>query len=110
MNSPSEGSASAETVRWNGNTSATVHDQIVVEEPLEIRLNGDSFAVTMRTPGQDDALAVGFLATEGILKRPEDVWDIHRCAHPDYPDLLNIIEVTVPPDLVPDDAACGRQR
>ena len=58
-----------------------VDDVVVVEEPLEIQLsfvNGGrrvirSVSVTMRTPGKDNELAVGFLYTEGILKNPEDV-------------------------------------
>ena len=61
-----------------------VDDVVVVEEPLEIQLsfvNGGkrvirSVSVTMRTPGKDNELAVGFLYTEGILKNPEDVEEV----------------------------------
>ena len=42
-------------------------DQIVVEEPLEILINGRNLSVTMRTPGNDEELAAGFLLTEGII-------------------------------------------
>src|SRR5438105_4548408 len=96
--------------RWNGAQSATDLDRIVVEEPLEIRLNGQSLAVTMRTPGQDHPLAAGFLLTEGIIRSKEDIWDIQHCASPESPDSLNIIEVTVPPDRLPNDLQAGRQR
>jgi FdhD protein len=41
-------------------------DELAVEEPLEIRVNGEAVAVTMRTPGQDEELALGFLLSEGI--------------------------------------------
>ena len=41
-------------------------DEVAVEEPLEIRVNGDPVAVTMRTPGHDEELALGFLLAEGI--------------------------------------------
>jgi FdhD protein len=41
-------------------------DRVAVEEPLEIRVNGDSVAVTMRTPGHDEELALGFCLSEGI--------------------------------------------
>lgn len=54
-------------------------DQIAVEEPLEIRLGNTPFVVTMRTPGDDEDLAVGFLATEGILHQPSDIKRISRC-------------------------------
>jgi FdhD protein len=43
------------------------HDQVAVEEPLEIRLDGHPVAVVMRTPGHDEELAAGFLVTEGIV-------------------------------------------
>jgi FdhD protein len=44
----------------------TEPDEVAVEEPLEIRVNGEPVAVTMRTPGHDDELALGFLLSEGI--------------------------------------------
>lgn len=45
-------------------------DEVAVEEPLEIRVNGSPLAVTMRTPGHDEELAIGFLLSEGF--RPRD--------------------------------------
>lgn len=48
-------------------------DLIAVEEPLQIRLGGRDLAITMRTPGNDRELAVGFLFTEGILETPEQL-------------------------------------
>src|SRR2546423_4958122 len=50
-----------------------VTDQVAVEEPLEIRVDGEPLAVTMRTPGEDEELAVGFLAGEGLIGAPADV-------------------------------------
>ena len=41
-------------------------DEVAVEEPLEIRVNGEAVAVTMRTPGHDEELALGFLVSEGV--------------------------------------------
>ena len=41
-------------------------DRLAVEEPLEIRVNGEAVAVTMRTPGDDEELALGFCLTEGL--------------------------------------------
>ena len=48
-------------------------DTLAVEEPLEIRVNGEPFAVTMRTPGHDLELALGFLLGEGVIAGPQDV-------------------------------------
>ena len=44
-------------------------DEVAVEEPLEIRVDGEPLAVTMRTPGNDEELALGFLRTEGLIDR-----------------------------------------
>ncbi|MGW2746242.1 formate dehydrogenase accessory sulfurtransferase FdhD [Streptomyces sp. NPDC001450] len=55
-------------------------DTLVAEEPLEIRLGGRPLAITMRTPGDDFALAAGFLVSEGVVRRAEDVANIVYCA------------------------------
>lgn len=48
-------------------------DDVAVEDPLEIRVDGRALAVTMRTPGEDEELAVGFLAGEGLVAGADDV-------------------------------------
>src|SRR6476660_9482681 len=48
---------------------AAERDSVAVEEPLEIRVNGEPVAVTMRTPGHDEELALGFCLTEGLAPR-----------------------------------------
>ncbi|HLH66399.1 MAG TPA: formate dehydrogenase accessory sulfurtransferase FdhD [Solirubrobacteraceae bacterium] len=64
-------------------------DEVAIEEPLEIRVDGEPLAVTMRTPGHDEELALGFLYTEGLIRAP------HRCDVPQ--DLaVNVIEVAGP--------------
>jgi FdhD protein len=51
---------------------ATEHDHVAVEEPLEIRIGGQPVALTMRTPGHDEELALGFCLSEGL--RPSAAW------------------------------------
>jgi len=89
--------------RWQGTTQRTLFDAMAVEEPLEIRVNDFSLAVTMRTPGQDAELAVGFLATESILRGPDDLFDVTSCADPAHPGIRNFINVYTAPERVPGD-------
>jgi FdhD protein len=65
-------------------------DELAVEEPLEIRVNGEPVAVTMRTPGHDEELSIGFLRSEGIRA---------VAAHPTSDLAANIIEVEVEGDV-----------
>src|SRR5918992_2039149 len=64
-------------------------DELAVEEPLEIRVDGAALAVTMRTPGEDEELAAGFLAGEGLIDGPEDV----EAAGPAADLAANVVEV-----------------
>ena len=70
-----------------------VDDDVVAEEPLEIRVNGESISVTMRTPGDDFDLAVGFLWTEGIIKFRDEIGTIAYCPDEEQPELKNIVNV-----------------
>jgi len=64
---------SGEIARVTEDEVLSDEDRVAVEEPLEIRLGNSPIAVTMRTPGHDQELAVGFLFTEGIVHSPDDV-------------------------------------
>jgi FdhD protein len=83
-----------------GEAAAPEEDSVAVEEPLEIRVSGDTVAITMRTPGQDRELAVGFLFSEGILRSVEDLGGVTYCGRPGEEGWGNIIEVTPAPGLV----------
>jgi FdhD protein len=69
----------AEIVAWEGVEHARRIDALAVEEPLEMRLAGLNVAVTMRTPGDDIELTAGFLLTEGIIGRLDDIATILPC-------------------------------
>lgn len=60
-------------VRWHGDTKRDAEDELVAEEPLEIRAGADTIAVIMRTPGHDDELATGFLFSEGLIQRGAEI-------------------------------------
>ena len=67
-------------------------DDITVEGPLEIRLQDEAIAVLMRTPGDDLALAAGFLLTEGVLPSPKDLGTLGYCATAEPPNEQNVVE------------------
>ena len=56
-----------------GGQRERVRDEVAIEEPLEIRVDGEPLAVTMRTPGEDEELAAGFLAGEALIGGPADI-------------------------------------
>ncbi|MEU9220453.1 formate dehydrogenase accessory sulfurtransferase FdhD [Streptomyces sp. NPDC048376] len=80
-------------------------DTLVAEEPLEIRLNGKPLAITMRTPGDDFALAAGFLVSEGVLAEQADLQNIVYCAGAtvDGSNTYNVVDVKTAPGVrIPD--------
>jgi len=86
-------------------------DLLVVEEPLEIRLGygkttnrlQKSLAVTMRTPGNDEELAVGFLYSENLISHKDDVINVKPCVDKKTGELLeNVVRVELSPTLVVD--------
>src|SRR2546423_8027399 len=68
MDAPPYSAAAVDVLRLPA--GVTERDQVAVEEPLEIRIGGQPVAVTMRTPGHDEELALGFCLSEGLA--PED--------------------------------------
>ena len=88
------GAANRTVARVGG---ASGDDVVAVEEPLEIRVDGDVVAITMRTPGDDELLALGFLASEGIVREAGDVSAIRACGRPGEPGYGNVIDVISAP-------------
>ncbi len=68
-----------QVVRWNLSEHSKIEDELVVEEPLEIRVGEQSLIVVMRTPGHDFELAAGFLFTEDLIKSENDIEIIAYC-------------------------------
>ena len=68
-----------QVIRWNLSEQSKIEDELVVEEPLEIRVGEQSLIVVMRTPGHDFELAAGFLFTEDLIKSEDDIEIIAYC-------------------------------
>jgi FdhD protein len=81
-------------------TSVQRPDTLAAEEPLEIRVGPAAgpkrpLAVTMRTPGDDLDLAIGFLLTEGFIRDAADVRTAQLCAGDNEPNTYNVVDVTL---------------
>src|SRR3954467_11533119 len=91
--------------RVSGGTVTHCTDSAATEEPLDIRLHGKSFAVIMRTPGDDRALAAGFLLSERVIRSPADLGAVEHCRHPDHAIAHHVVDV-----FLRGDAAAGVAR
>jgi len=101
-------SQAIEISKVDGSRVTTRNDIVAVEEPLEIQLSSPSadgsaaksVSITMRTPGDDHELALGFLFTEGIIQSADQVISVRHCGEAD-PDsgLKNIVRVEIDPDI-----------
>ncbi|MER7998298.1 MULTISPECIES: formate dehydrogenase accessory sulfurtransferase FdhD [unclassified Streptomyces] len=93
------------TIRIRNGAVSSRPDTLVAEEPLEIRLNGKPLAITMRTPGDDFALATGFLVSEGVIGSASEVRSVVYCAgaQDDGSNTYNVVDVQLTPGVpVPD--------
>ena len=85
-------------------------DSLAAEEPLEVRVQSRALSVTMRTPGSDVELAHGFLLTEGVIHRKEDVAAARFCDSPgpDGRNTYNVLDVRLAPGVEPPDPTVER--
>ncbi|MCE9520085.1 MAG: formate dehydrogenase accessory sulfurtransferase FdhD [Verrucomicrobia bacterium] len=83
--------ARIELTRLDHGVPSRADDFVAREEPLEIRVEGRSIAVVMRTPGHDEELVAGFLLTEGVVKSAADIFEISLC--PTVTEGGNVIDV-----------------
>ncbi len=97
-------------IRIRDGAISTRPDTLVAEEPMEIRLNGKPIAITMRTPGDDFALAAGFLVSEGVLAERRELQNIVYCAGAteDGSNTYNVVDVRTAPDVVLPDITLER--
>ncbi|HHG86480.1 MAG TPA: sulfurtransferase FdhD, partial [Bacteroidetes bacterium] len=104
-------------LRVKGHQSEKIEDLVVTEEPLEIRLGygpekdrkQKRISITMRTPGHDFELSLGFLFGEGIISAYSEVTNINYCPNVERPEEVgNVVKVELRPDLQPDIAKLER--
>jgi FdhD protein len=95
-------------VRYDGESVRTTFDQVVTEEPLELRIVAgaltQTLAVTMRTPGNDFELAAGFALNEGLVRSARDLLGVSYCIDPavDAEQRYNIVNLELRRDALPD--------
>lgn len=96
--------------RWDAGGRIERPDTLVVEEPLEVRVNGDPLTVTMRTPGDDFDLVHGFLLSEAVITGGTEVSTLKYCAGTAADDLnsYNVIDVRLSAGVPPPAARLRR--
>jgi FdhD protein len=94
-----------QVIQWEDGDAARAEDYLAAEEPLEMRAGRYSLGVTLRTPGDDEELVAGFLFTEGIVARQEDLVALQMPSD-EVPE-RNLVRVTLGPRvrLAPNSAA-----
>src|SRR5260370_23019904 len=65
-------------LKWHGGSTRERIEKLAVEEPLEIRLGGRRFTLTMRTPGNDEELAAGFFFSQGLFNDASRLGEVRR--------------------------------
>ena len=87
--------------RVDSGFDSAVTDRVAAEEPLEVRVNGKSVSVMMRTPGHDDELVAGFLFTERIITGGDEIQEIAHCPDVDPEGVGNTLDVrlAIEPDF-----------
>lgn len=96
--------------RFSPENTATREETLAVEEPLEIRVNGSSFSVTMRSPGDDFDLVAGFLVSEGVIWSADQLVSMRFCAGTDEQgqQTFNVIDAQLSADTPPPDPSLER--
>ena len=82
-------------LKWRSGKASASTEKLAVEEPLEIRLGGRRFTLTMRTPGHDEELAAGFLFAEGFINDASELGEIRRVRGRKGAPEPNVIDVVL---------------
>ena len=82
-----------------GGEARRSRDRLAVEEPLELRVAGRPVGVTMRTPGNDVELAIGYCLSERLVARPDDVEAVRFCAPEGQVQEFNVLTVDLRPGV-----------
>lgn len=85
----------ASVTHWQEEQQQQREDALTVEEPFEVQIDRRSLAVIMRTPGNDHELAMGFLFTEGIIQRADDVLALEDALDADGLPLPNVVTISL---------------
>ncbi|MGQ0505978.1 MAG: formate dehydrogenase accessory sulfurtransferase FdhD [Myxococcaceae bacterium] len=94
-----KGTTVREALRIREGAPASWVDPVAVEEPLEIRVSSETLATTMRTPGNDVELTLGFLFSEGILRQYEELASVVHCGRVGEEGFGNVIDATAAPGV-----------
>lgn len=100
--------------RFRGGARTEVPDLIATEEPLVIEVDGAVVSTTMRTPGHDLELTIGWLVSEGVITSPDEILTAAECFdRPNEDEESRLVRVTTrsgrppQPRLTPTSSACG---
>lgn len=91
-----------QVTEWNGGIATRKDDFLAAEEPLEIRIGENPLSVTMRTPGHDVELAAGFLFTEGLVQRREQIVALENVTSEDDGKRGNVVRAELSSEALPD--------
>jgi len=91
-----------QVTEWNDGIAARKDDFLAAEEPLEIRIGENPLSVTMRTPGHDVELAAGFLFTEGLVQRREQIAALENVTSDDDGKRGNVVRAELSSEALPD--------
>ena len=91
-----------QVTEWNGGIATRKDDFLAAEEPLEIRIGKNPLSVTMRTPGHDVELAAGFLFTEGLVQRREQIVALESVTGDNDGKRGNVVRAELSSEALPD--------